>query len=79
MKKKRIRYDGADSETQDLARENVEAVAATDVDYTTKPEEWLGTTAVPEIRVKSFRSMSETLTYRRPGMLYNLENQGMVC
>jgi stage V sporulation protein R len=38
---KLIRYDGEDISTHDLPWEEVEHLAATDVDYDTKPEEWL--------------------------------------
>ena len=36
-----IRYDGMDFSEEELDRETVEHLAATDVDYDTKPEEWL--------------------------------------
>jgi stage V sporulation protein R len=36
-----VRYDGEEFETEDLPWEEVEDIAATDVDYDTKPEEWL--------------------------------------
>jgi len=36
-----IRYDGEGFETEDLARDDVADIAAGDVDYRTKPEEWL--------------------------------------
>ncbi|MEF8791526.1 MAG: SpoVR family protein [Haloarculaceae archaeon] len=38
---KLVRYDGESFETHDLPWEEVEDIAATDVDYDTKPEEWL--------------------------------------
>ncbi|EMA50839.1 SpoVR family protein [Halococcus salifodinae] len=38
---KLIRYDGESFTTEDLAWEAVEEIAATDVDYDTKPDEWL--------------------------------------
>ena len=38
---KLIRYDGTDFSVEDLPWEAVEDVAATDVDYDTKPDEWL--------------------------------------
>jgi stage V sporulation protein R len=38
---KRIRFDGEEFEVEDLPWEEVEHLAATDVDYDTKPEEWL--------------------------------------
>ena len=38
---KLIRYDGESFTTEDLPWEAVEDIAATDVDYDTKPEEWL--------------------------------------
>ncbi|WP_435333386.1 SpoVR family protein [Haloarchaeobius sp. TZWWS8] len=38
---KLIRFDGDEFETTDLAWEEVEHLAADDVDYDTKPEEWL--------------------------------------
>ncbi|MFB6164492.1 MAG: SpoVR family protein [Haloarculaceae archaeon] len=40
-KGKLIRYDGEEITTRDLDWEEVEDIAATDVDYDTKPEEWL--------------------------------------
>ena len=40
-KGKLVRYDGESFETMDLPWEDVEDIAATDVDYDTKPEEWL--------------------------------------
>jgi len=40
-KGKLVRYDGESFETMDLPWEEVEDIAATDVDYDTKPEEWL--------------------------------------
>jgi stage V sporulation protein R len=40
-KGKLLRYDGESFETRDLPWEEVEDIAATDVDYDTKPEEWL--------------------------------------
>jgi stage V sporulation protein R len=36
-----IRYDGESFETEELPWEAVEGIAATDVDYDTKPDEWL--------------------------------------
>ena len=38
---KLIRYDGESFTTEDLPWEAVEGIAATDVDYDTKPDEWL--------------------------------------
>ena len=38
---KLIRYDGEEFEEQDLPREAVEEIAADDVDYDTKPDDWL--------------------------------------
>ncbi len=38
---KLIRYDGEEITTRDLDWESVEHLAATDVDYDTKPDEWL--------------------------------------
>jgi stage V sporulation protein R len=38
---KRIRYDGTGFETHDLDPELTERISATDVDYDTKPDEWL--------------------------------------
>src|SRR5699024_3349518 len=38
---KLIRYDGEEFSVEDLTWEEVEDIAATDVDYDTKPEEWL--------------------------------------
>ena len=38
---KLIRYDGEETTIEDLAWEEVEDIAATDVDYDTKPDEWL--------------------------------------
>jgi stage V sporulation protein R len=38
---KLIRYDGEEISIHDLPWEEVEHLAATDVDYDTKPEEWL--------------------------------------
>ncbi len=38
---RRIRYDGETFESVDVDREAVEVIAASDVDYDTKPEEWL--------------------------------------
>ncbi|EMA45780.1 SpoVR family protein [Halococcus saccharolyticus] len=38
---KLIRYDGETFTTEDLAWEAVEEIAATDIDYDTKPDEWL--------------------------------------
>jgi stage V sporulation protein R len=38
---RRIRYDGMEFTEQDLDWEEVDHLAATDVDYDTKPEEWL--------------------------------------
>ena len=38
---KLVRFDGMDFEVRDLDWEAVEHLAATDVDYDTKPEEWL--------------------------------------
>ena len=38
---KRIRYDGERFETHDLDPELEERIAATDIDYDTKPEDWL--------------------------------------
>ncbi|MDS0299147.1 SpoVR family protein [Halogeometricum sp. S1BR25-6] len=38
---KRIRYDGEEFETFDLESDIEERIQATDVDYDTKPEEWL--------------------------------------
>ncbi|SFG34800.1 stage V sporulation protein R [Halopelagius inordinatus] len=38
---KRIRYDGAAFETYDLDPELEERIQATDIDYDTKPDEWL--------------------------------------
>ncbi|WP_254535036.1 SpoVR family protein [Halomarina litorea] len=38
---KLIRFDGEDFEVTDLAWDEVEHLAASDVDYDTKPEEWL--------------------------------------
>ena len=38
---KLIRYDGVDFEIEDLSDEEVEDIAATEIDYDTKPEEWL--------------------------------------
>ncbi len=38
---KRIRFDGESFETHDLPEELTERIAATDVDYDTKPDEWL--------------------------------------
>jgi spore cortex formation protein SpoVR/YcgB (stage V sporulation) len=38
---KLIRYDGESFTTEELAWEAVEGIAATDVDYDTKPDEWL--------------------------------------
>jgi stage V sporulation protein R len=40
-KGKLVRYDGERFETHDLPWEDVEDIAATGVDYDTKPEEWL--------------------------------------
>jgi stage V sporulation protein R len=40
-KGKLLRYDGETFEVRDLPWEAVEDIAATDVDYDTKPEEWL--------------------------------------
>ena len=40
-KGKLLRYDGEEFTTEDLPWEAVEGIAATDVDYDTKPEEWL--------------------------------------
>jgi stage V sporulation protein R len=40
-KGKRIRFDGERFEVEDLPWEAVEHIAATDVDYDTKPDEWL--------------------------------------
>jgi stage V sporulation protein R len=36
-----IRYDGESFETEELPWDEVENIAATDVDYDTKPDEWL--------------------------------------
>ncbi|WP_336344117.1 SpoVR family protein [Halalkalicoccus ordinarius] len=36
-----IRYDGSEFETTDLEPEQVEAIEASDIDYDTKPDEWL--------------------------------------
>ena len=38
---KLLRYDGEEFTIEDLAWEEVEDIAATDVDYDTKPDEWL--------------------------------------
>jgi len=38
---KRIRFDGSEYTVEDLEWEEVEHLAATDVDYNTKPDEWL--------------------------------------
>ncbi|MFC6723355.1 SpoVR family protein [Halobium palmae] len=38
---KRIRYDGEEFEVHDLDEDLSERIAATDVDYDTKPEDWL--------------------------------------
>ena len=38
---KLLRYDGEETTIEDLAWEEVEDLAATDVDYDTKPDEWL--------------------------------------
>jgi stage V sporulation protein R len=38
---KLVRYDGTEITIEDLAWEEVEDIAATDVDYDTKPDEWL--------------------------------------
>jgi stage V sporulation protein R len=38
---KLLRYDGEEITIEDLAWEEVEDIAATDVDYDTKPDEWL--------------------------------------
>ena len=40
-KGKLVRYDGESFETVDLPWEDVEDIAATDVDYDTKPDDWL--------------------------------------
>jgi stage V sporulation protein R len=39
---KRIRFDGERFQVEDLSQEETAAIAADDVDYDTKPEEWLG-------------------------------------
>jgi stage V sporulation protein R len=38
---KLVRYDGEEVTIEDLAWEEVEDIAAADVDYDTKPDEWL--------------------------------------
>jgi len=38
---KRLRYDGEEVTVEDAAWNDVEHLAATDIDYNTKPEEWL--------------------------------------
>jgi stage V sporulation protein R len=38
---KRIRFDGEEFSVEDLAPEEWADIAATDVDYDTKPDEWL--------------------------------------
>ncbi|MFB6192490.1 MAG: SpoVR family protein [Haloarculaceae archaeon] len=38
---KLLRFDGEDFQVRDLAPDEVEDIAATDVDYDTKPDEWL--------------------------------------
>ena len=38
---KLIRFDGESFETTDLPDEEIEDILATDVDYDTKPDEWL--------------------------------------
>ena len=38
---KLIRFDGESFETEDLSGEEVKDIAATDIDYDTKPDEWL--------------------------------------
>jgi len=40
-KGKLLRYDGEEFSVEDLPWDAVEDIAATDVDYDTKPEDWL--------------------------------------